>query len=223
MRKLKNIFFSIIESFIRNIGGGLGRRIRYAYYKRRLGACGKNVNIDIGVVIDNPSNVFIGDDVWIDNYVILLADKFNENSKIYRKENLSYLFNEGELHIQNGVHIGAFCLIQCAGGVFIGSNTGITSGSKIYSGSHHYRNLLDRSDKQDYMFTTMADSQKQMLICSPVFIGSACAIGLNSVVLPGTTIPDGTWLGAQALVQGQDIKPNAIYTAGLAKFHKYKR
>ena len=67
-----NHLFYMIECIIRNIPSSLGRRIRFFYYKRRLGACGKNVQIDIGVIFENPKRINIGDNVWLDNYCILI-------------------------------------------------------------------------------------------------------------------------------------------------------
>ena len=80
--KLKNIIFSIVELLIINIPGGLGQRVRYAYYSRRFAMCGKNVRIDIGVIFQNPENIYIGDDVWFLPYSIItakpLSEKFDE-------------------------------------------------------------------------------------------------------------------------------------------------
>lgn len=218
---IKRVLFHIIESLIRNIDGGLGRRIRYGYYKNRLGRCGKNVVIDLGVIISNPSLVFLDDDIWLDNYVIILTGKVNIPNMLH-KLNAAYTFSEGELHIGKGVHIAPFTVLQCHGGLSIQDFSGVASGAKIYTLSHHYRNLNDRSDASGYHFTPMAEPARQFLISSAVVIGKSCAIGLNSVVLPGTAIPDGTWIGVNTFISGIDIQDRSIYAADPAKYIKSK-
>jgi acetyltransferase-like isoleucine patch superfamily enzyme len=218
---MKNIVNSIIEGLIRNISGGLGRKIRYYYYKKKFKTCGKNVVIDIGVKISNPSLISVGNNVWIDDYVILLAGKVNSKN-IFHKANTAYLGEDGELIIGDSVHIAPFTLIQCHGGVSIGAKSGIAAGSKIYSMSHHYRNLTNRNDLSSYFFTPMVNEEEQYLILSPVSIGNGCAVGLNSVVLPGANLPDGSWLGVSTFFSGQNNKENSIYAVESAKLIKEK-
>lgn len=219
---LINVFIGLIESLIRNISGGLGRRIRYSFYKRRLGSCGKNVIIDIGVVILNPEAVYVGSDIWLDNYVLIMAGKPGNERKILIKDNPAYKFERGELHIGDRVHISPFCVLQAHGGISIGANSSVASGSKLYSFSHHYRNLHDADDSFQYHFTSMAPKNEQFLISAPVVMGESSAVGLNSTVLPGTHIPDGTWLGVQTYAHGQNIESDSIYTGAPAQFSKSK-
>ncbi len=222
MNKVSKIISSIIESCLRNISGGLGRWMRYHYYKRRLGGCGKNVVFDIGVNIQSPKSVFLADNVWLDNYVIIIAGSANPKNKIKFKENASYQYKIGELHIGKGVHIAPLSVLQTHGGMSIGENTGVASGSKLYTLSHHYRNLNDPNDNGPFYFTPMINSKHQFLISSPIVIGEGCAVGLNCVVLPGTTIPNGTWVGVNTTISGQDLIPNAIYGSDKGKFIKHK-
>jgi galactoside O-acetyltransferase len=208
---IKTLILDFAEGLLRNIGGIIGVKLRYYYYKYRLGSCGKNVVIDIGVVFQSPKDIFISDNVWIDKYVLILAGKPNINRKIKIKELDAYKFSIGETHIGQGVHIAPFVVVQAHGGVMIGDKVGIASGSKLYSLSHHYRNLLDRDDKRQYYFTPMVDESEQSLIAAPIVVGSGCAISLNSIVLPGTLIPDGTWIGTNVTASGMDYSVNSVY------------
>lgn len=212
----------MIESFLRNIEGGLGRKLRYAYYSKRLAACGKNVFIDIGVIFNCPELIFIGDNVWIDNYAILVAGHIENKGNTHTKANEAYLFGPGELHLSGNNHIAPFTLLQAHGGIFIGKNVTVAAGSKIYSFSHHYRNIDNPDDKTEYHFSSMAENKNQYFISSPVVIGDGAAIGLNSVVLAGTHIPNGTWIGVNSTVVGQAFKPNSVYASLAAVFLKEK-
>ncbi|MBI1767938.1 MAG: hypothetical protein HYR67_06165 [Bacteroidetes bacterium] len=214
-------FLTVIESFIRNIGGRSGKKIRQLYYKGRLGRCGRNVIIEPGVFFQNPKFIFLGDNIWIDRYTILVAGPFSAlNRKFIKKENSNYMGEGGQLMISDGTHVAPFALLQAHGGLSIGKNVTIAAGAKVYSTSHHYKNLNDSSDHKRYSFSTMAPAEDQFIISSPVVIGENCAVGLNSVVLPGTTLRDGSWLGVLAHLDTSSSDEAAIYTSEPA--HKNK-
>lgn len=214
---LKEEFLQIFESCIRNISGNLGRKIRFLYYRNRLGYCGKNVVIDVGVIFQNPRFIFIDDNVWLDNYAILMAGPPGKERKILFKSNPDFLYNNGEIHIKKNVHIGPQVILQGHGGIFIGENAGVVAGAKVYSFSHHHTNLADPNDKNHYSFTTMAPLEDQFLICYPVVIHSKAAVGLNSVILPGTVIPAGTWVGVSTYISGSKLENNATYAGSPAQ------
>jgi acetyltransferase-like isoleucine patch superfamily enzyme len=211
------VFFPFFEGLIRNIGGPLGYKIRYWYYKKRLGKCGKGVRISEGVIITSPKDVYLDDNVWIDKYVVILTGKPSKSRNYLKKTNTHYNYREGELHIQQGTHVAEFVVLQAHGGMLIKEKTGVASGAKIYTLSHHYRNLNNREDGKQYYFTPMVSDEEQFLIASPVVIGAKTAVGLNSVVLPGTHIPDGTWLGVNSFISGLNIDEQAIYSSSPAE------
>jgi len=219
---LNRIIFAFIEDLIRNISGSFGRRIRSFYYQKRLGGCGKGIFIDIGVVITDTKSVFLGNNVWLDNYVLILSGPPTGNRKIYRKKNEKYLFKDGELHLSDNVHIAPFVVIQSHGGVSIGPNSGVASGAKIYSFSNHYKDLNNPGDSGPFHFTPLAPLKNQAYILSPVVMEGNNAVGLNSVVLPGTTLSSGTWLGTGSFIQGSKIEGESIYSGDAAKFIKSK-
>jgi acetyltransferase-like isoleucine patch superfamily enzyme len=196
---------------IRGISGPLGYKLRYLYYKRRLGACGKNVRIDRNVTFTNPEMMFLGNDIWIDNGVILLAGKVSMGRQVALKANKEYEFGRGELHIDDQVHIGPQVIIQAHGGCHIGSKLTIGAGSKIYTLSHHHRNLMDKSDTTRYNFGSMVPEEEQFLIESPVVVRKRAAVGINCVLLPGTYIPEGTWIGVGLIVKSNNLTLGRIY------------
>jgi acetyltransferase-like isoleucine patch superfamily enzyme len=202
---------SLFESYIRNIGGAAGRRLRHWYYNKRLGACGKNVVIDTNVIISDPKNVFIGDNVWIDHGVMILAGAVPEGRKLHAKKNDSYRFQRGQLHIGNEVHIAAFVVLQAHGGISIGNRLTIGAGSKLYSLSHHYRDVTNKENNERFLFGSMVGKDKQFLIEGPIVIEDDSAVGLNCIVLPGAIIPKGTWVGVGAIIKDEKLEPGAIY------------
>ncbi|MGV8815427.1 MAG: acyltransferase [Gelidibacter sp.] len=208
---MSNHFGKLVESFLRPISGGIGRKLRYMYYRKKFKSCGENVIIDEGVYFENYHMISIGHNVWIDRNTIFLGGAFNATDRQFYQSGKSEI-PWGMLSLANGVHIAPFSLIQSHGGVSIGENVTIASGSKIYSLSHHYRNLNDKEDKKRYSFSTMADKKDQFMIVGNVIIGDRAAIGLNSVLLPGTVVPEGTWIGVMSTLNSNDIlTPNSIF------------
>lgn len=201
----------LLESFLRNIGGGLGKKLRYWYYRTKFKSCGKNIIIEEGVFFENVKHISLGDNVWIDKNVILIAGEFKPNGRKYHRKG-DELVNPGDLIISNNVHVAPFVLIQAHGGVKIGEDVTIACGSKIYSLSHHYKNLNDQTDKKRYAFSTMAKKEDQFLIVGNVIVGDKAAVGINAVLLPGSKIPYGTWIGVSSVVKDNEmLEENSIF------------
>lgn len=172
-----NIFQILIEGRIRNIGGGVGVRLRRFFYKRKFKSCGKNLRIDVGVVMEGLSYVSLGDNVWIDKNCILMAGKVDlPSDKEKRFVNPEFLFTEGELHIGSNVHLAPGTIIQAHGGVAIGDNFTASAGCKIYSLSN---------DPALCKMGTYSNSDIAYLK-SQIVIGENVWLGLNTIVLGGT-------------------------------------
>lgn len=213
-------FYELILFPIFYVPGFFGEKLRYNYYRKKMKYLGENVKIDVGVSIINPEYISIGSNTWIDKHVILLAGKpMVGERKIYRKSNKNYTGEEGELIIANDIHISAFTIISGMGGTYIGG--GVAAGSRIFSFSHHYRNLLDLSDNYDYNFSSMSPQKEQALISGPVVLESNSAIGLNSVLLPGVTIGKNSWIGAGSVVH-KNIPADVIASGNPVKVIKKK-
>ncbi len=203
----------LIESFIRNIGGALGLKLRFWYYKTQFKSCGSHIIIGEGVFFENPKTMILGSDIWIDKNSILLAGAFNSKDRKFHQKG-SEDIKWGELIIGNNVHIAPFSLVQAHGGIKIGSNVTIASGSRIYSLSHHYKNLNDQTDLKRYSFSSMAPKGEQFLIVGNVSIGDKAAVGLNSVILPGSKIPNGAWIAVSSVVTGSElIEENSVFSS----------
>jgi len=67
LRKLKILFNDLVVTFITNISGPAGRKLRYFYWRKRFKRCGKNVVIDEGVLIQGAEWISIGDQVILRN------------------------------------------------------------------------------------------------------------------------------------------------------------
>src|SRR5262245_55050255 len=131
MRPLRVLAELVRELFalpIRYLPGAVGHALRYRYYKRRLKHLGAGTIIDVGVQIQHPEYVSIGDNTWIDTHVILLAGPPGGDRETVSKPNPNFVLPPGHLHIGNNVHIGPFCIISGMAGVSIGNDITFSAG-----------------------------------------------------------------------------------------------
>lgn len=212
MLKAIALFFdNLFRSVIRNLGGQAGRKLRYMYYSRRLGSCGKNVIIDEGVVLQGLKDIHFGDDVWIDRYCILMAGKVELQAGAKENPNPNYEYEVGELHIGNNVHITPYSLIQAHGGVQIGDNCGTGSGAKIYS----LTNLpADSSNPERRVCYSWGGELAQ--ISAPIVIKDNVGIGLGAVVLPAVTIEKDSFVAPYSIVMSR-VKENSFVSGNPAR------
>lgn len=215
--KIERAARTLPELVISHWPGPVGRKLREAYWRTRLGRMGRACAIDVGVVFQAPENVFLGDNVWLDSYVQILAGAPSPRPNIRIKPNPAFKGNPGEIHVGSNVHIAPFCVIQGHGGVAIGSDSGVSAHSTIYSLSHHYRGQPehDRWDG-DYAavikFSPSVPPEQQVLIQSPVVMEDATGVGLHSALLPGATIRRFSWVGVGSVVMGE--VPSGVIAGG---------
>jgi acetyltransferase-like isoleucine patch superfamily enzyme len=215
--KLKNVVYAFFSTFVDSIRmlitywpGASGNFVRYQYYKRKLNYLGQRVVIDFGVHIVNPSHIMIGDNTHIDRHVTLIAGKVREGARrLHYKKNPAFRYADGEIHIGRNIHIAPYSYLVGIGGIDIEDNSGIASGARIFSISHHHRNINDPNDEKMYSFSNTIADEEQAIIVGPVVMQENSAIGLNSVVLPGSTIGKNSWVGVLSCVKGT-IPPNVI-------------
>lgn len=199
--------------------GPQGRAARSLYWAARMRHVGRKVTFGIGVQVVNPEFVSIGDNTWIDDYVILLAGPPGERAALTHKPNAAYTGAAGELRIGRNCHIAPHVVIQAHGGVWIGDGCGVASGARIYSLSHHYRNSRDPADARVYKFSPRVPAEEQALIASPTVMEDATAVALNSILLPGATLREGAWLGVLSATSGE-VPANTVASGNPAKVVK---
>ena len=208
MGKLKHILFTFIESCIRNIGGGVGHRVRYFYYSRRFKECGKNARIGIGVIIRGCEFIRIKNDVWIEDYCIIIAGDPGEmkGREVKIKENKAFSGKRGEIIMGSNIHIAPFCLIHGFGGVEIGDYVGIGTGSKLYSMSNHYQSFKDKT--QITYAGPMVKNKPAVILINPIVIKRNAWVSLNTTFLKGT-VGENAFVSPNSIIV-KDIPDNVI-------------
>lgn len=213
MRILRLIFRLLTELYlgwIRQLPMGLGYTLRRRYYSKRFKSCGRNLTIGIGVIIESPELMVIGNDVHIDHYCILSSSK-NIQGNVRWRANRAFTASPGQLLIGDNVHIVHTCILMAHGGIAIADRCTLSAGTKIYSLS----NLSQDPDSPSKRISIMPYSQAPFLQ-SPVVLEENVWLGISCIIMPGTCVGRDSFVVSQSLVLGE-FKPNSKLKGSPAK------
>lgn len=197
---------------VRHLPGRVGTKVRWHYYRRRLGSLGPGVRIDEGVHIVGPAQVHIGAGSWIAAGAFIGAGPPSLEHRVpVRSENPDFRHAEGEVHLGDYAYVAPGVLINGHGGVQVGDNVAISAGAKVFSSSHSYRDADGERGRPEYPSGMRSGPEHpQALRVAPVVIGDESFVGALAVVLPGTTMGPSTWLGTGSVGRGR-LEPRTVY------------
>ncbi len=149
---------------------------------------GRNVRIYAGAKIIGAEFITLGDNVIIDDFVMIYA--------------------LAPTIIGSHVHIASFCSLVGGGELRIGDFCALSSGVRVLTGSDDFLGggLTNSTIPAEFRHVTR----------SHVHIGRHAMIGVNTVLLPGTSIGEGTVVGAGGLVN-RDLAPWGVYVGSPAR------
>ena len=150
---------------------------------------GCRVKISRKASIYNPANITIGNNVRIDDFVIITA-------------------GEEDIIIGNNVHIAAFCGLFGSQGITLEDFSGLSSRVSIYSVSDDYSG--------QFLTNPTIPSEFRKISKGRVTLKKHVIVGSNSVILPGVTIGVGTAVGALTLVR-KNLDEWSIYSGFLCR------
>jgi acetyltransferase-like isoleucine patch superfamily enzyme len=204
---LQRLFFHIIEDALRGLSGPLGYRLRQVWYRRQLAQSGSNLRIEPGVHIIGADHIRLGDNVWLDRDVILIAGKPRSSARI-----VDGPAPAGFLEIGSDCHIGIQTIIQAHGGVSIGDCFTTSAGVKIYSFSN------DPGECRSG--TTEFGSNNPGYRVTPVNIGRNVWLGFDVLVIGGG-ISDDCFLRPQTVVIGE-IEAGSVVAGPAAEWRRQR-
>jgi len=152
-----------------------------------LRALGRDVKISRHANIYSPGQLSIGDHSRIDDFCIL----------------------SGEITLGACVHVAPQCLLFGARGILLEDFSGLSSRVAIYTESDDYvagTSLTNPTVPAPYRKITDAGS---------VRLGRHAIVGCGAVILPGSSLGEGTSIGAMSLVRGS-LDPWSVYTGNPA-------
>lgn len=193
---LLKAFASLRDFFLIYMPGALGVKSRAWYYGRKFKSCGKNLIVDVGVVIEGAEHISVGDNVYIDKYCVISTGT-KVAGRVQKKENARFSGAPGEITIGSNVHLVQFCVLMGYGGIRIGDNCTLSAGSKIYS----LTNLSQCPDRPGERVSIMPYSQAPFLQ-SPVTLAKNVWLGLHAVLMPGVAIEQDSFVATNSVVMG---------------------
>ncbi|MDB4538641.1 hypothetical protein N9226_00805, partial [bacterium] len=191
--RLLNEGLDLVEGLLRNIEGATGIALRRAWFRLRLGSCGAHLRVEPGVHIQGASAIHLGDNVWIDRGVHLIAVGKRPRPEPGNSTSVSAA-SPGELTIGSLSHVGVNTVIQALGGVRIGDGFTTSAGAKIYSRS----NVPTGCRHGTHPSAEPAPSYRS----TPVELGSNVWLGLNVCVF-GCSIGDDVFVRANSVLLGR--------------------
>ena len=138
-----------------------------------FGCFGENVQISEHATFYNPSRIFLGSNVRIDDFCVLSA-------------------GEGGIYIGDYVHIAVYTLLIGAARITLSDFCNISSRNSIYSSNDDYSGGT--------LTNPTVPSRYKSVRHANVFLGRHVIVGSGCVVLPGVTLEEGVAIGALSLV-----------------------
>jgi acetyltransferase-like isoleucine patch superfamily enzyme len=160
-----------------------------------FGQIGHNVLISDKASIYNPANIFLGNNIRIDDFCILSAGI------------------EG-IWIGDHVHIAAHASLIGAAQITIGDYAGISHKCTVLSSTDDFSGT--------YFSNPMCDHDKRNVTSLAVDIGINSVIGAGTVILPGGSVGNNVAVGANSLVNSI-LTENAIYAGVPARQIKTRK
>jgi dTDP-4-amino-4,6-dideoxy-D-glucose acyltransferase len=153
-----------------------------------FGSLGRNVLLSNKGSYYNTKNIYLGDNVRIDDFCIVSA-------------------GEGGIRIGRNVHISAFASIVGQAPIDFEDFSGISNKVAVFSSTDDFVKGMTNP--------TIPDRFRRLKHI-PVRLGRHAVVGSNSVLLPGSELAEGTSVGALSVVRGK-LEPWSVYMGNPVK------
>ena len=187
--------YEIIILFCGWVPGALGIFLRSKLYPLLLGKSGRGIIFGSNVVLRHPKKISIGDNVIIDDNVMIDAKGIENKGIILENEvfvgrNSILSCKSGDIILRERVNIGFNCEVYSSSKVEIGADTLLAAYTYIVGGGSYN---LDRKD-------IPISKQPDFVGKGGIFIEDGTWIGAHCVILDGVRIGTGSVIAAGAVV-----------------------
>jgi acetyltransferase-like isoleucine patch superfamily enzyme len=200
MTRVGRIIADLIGGAVLWIPGGIGSRLRIAYYRARGADIAPGVRIDVGACLDDPGRIHIGADSWIDRFAILIAGepRPGRETRLVGADNPGLV---GRIFIGERCHVGPYVVLSGLGGLRLGDDVTLSNGASAYSLSHHYRSWSRPADRST-VFGSRGPANLQSMLQGPVILEDNVGVAAGALLLPGTCIGPDSFVRPHSVVSG---------------------
>lgn len=186
------IQYELITLFVSWLPGALGLLLRSKLYPLLVGKSGRNVTFGANVVLRHPRKIRLGDNVVIDDNVVLDAKGENNNgiiigNGVFVGRNTILSCKNGDIVIDDNANFGFNCEVFSASRVRIGKNVLLAAYVYLVGGTHHF-------DRTDVPILFQERSSRG------IEVGDNAWLGAHAVVFDGVKIGKDCIIGAGAVV-----------------------
>ena len=209
--------YEFIILLFSRLPGALGIFLRGKFYPSLFGAVGKGVVFGTNMVIRHPKKIFLGDNIIIDDNVLLDA-KGSDESRITLKNDVFVGRNSilsckgGEIILDERANVGFNCEIFSSNRVVIGKDNLIAAYTYIVGGGNY------KLERTDIPINQQPDFEGKGGVVTEDDVWLAAHV----VLLDGTRIGKGSVVAAGAIVSGE-IPPYSIAGGVPAKIIKSRK
>ncbi len=192
------IKYEFITTFVSWLPGALGLVLRSKLYPLLIGRIGRNVTFGVNVVLRHPRKIRLGDNVVIDDNVVLDAKGENNNgiiigNGVFIGRNTILSCKNGDIIIDDNANFGFNCEVYSASRVRVGKNVLLAAYVYLVGGTHHFGRtdipiLFQERSSQGIEVGDNAWLGAHAVVFDGVEIGKECIIGAGAVV--NKDVPD---------------------------------
>lgn len=198
------IKYEVITLLLSRIPGALGIFLRGKFYPKLLGRAGRGIVFGANTVLRHPKKISIGNNVIIDDNVLLDA-KGSEQSGITLKDEVFIGRNTilsckgGEIILEERANVGFNCEIFSSNKVVIGKDNLIAAYTYVVGGGNY------KLERTDIPINQQPDFEGKGGVITEEDVWLAAHV----VLLDGTKIGKGSVIAAGAVVSGE-VPPYSI-------------
>jgi len=199
------IVYELVMTLTSWVPGALGLVLRKLSYRWVLGAVGRNVVFGQGVTLRHPGKIRLGDDVVVDDLVLLDAKGESNRgidigSGVFLGRGTILSCKDGDIVLGDHSNLGFHCEIFSGSSVKVGRDGLFAAYAYLVGGSHDW-------ERADIPVLEQARSSKGITLGDDVWLGT------GAKVLDGVSIGSRVVVGANAVVN--ENLPDGVVAAGI--------
>ena len=211
------MLFEFVMTFCSWVPGALGLVLRKALYPRLLGQCGRGVVFGPNVTLRYPHKISIGDNVVIDENVMLDAKGskgggITIESDVFIGRNSIISNKDGTIRIGERSNLGFNCIVSATSSVDIGKDCIFAAYTYVIGGGSYHVDGITGPIAQNYDYEGKGG----------VTIGNGVWLGARVMVMDGVEVHDGAVVAAGAVVT-KTCPPRSISIGMPAKVSRQRR